>query len=116
MKPGDLNALFNPKTVALVGATDTEDSVGRSIMENLIGSGDREIFPVNPNKDVLFGRQCFPRISSVNQEIDLAVVATPAATVPSVVEECGEAGVAGIIIISAGFKETGEAGKELENQ
>ena len=116
MKPGDLNALFNPKTIALVGATDTSDSVGRSIMENLTGSGDREIFPVNPNKDVLFGRQCFPRISSVNQEVDLAVIATPAPTVPSVVEECGEAGVAGIIIISAGFKETGEAGKELENQ
>ena len=99
MKPGDLNALFNPKTIALIGATDTSESVGRSIMENLIASGDREIFPVNPNKDVLFGRQCYPGISSMNQEVDLAVIATPALTVPSVVEECGEAGVAGIIII-----------------
>ncbi len=116
MKPGDMDALFNPKTIALIGATDDNDSVGRSVMENLIGSGDRKIFPVNPRKDALFGRECYPTIASVNQEVDLAVIATPASTVPSIVEECGEAGVAGIIIISAGFKETGKAGWELENQ
>ena len=92
------------------------DSVGKSIMENLIASGDRKIFPINPKRDVLFGRECFPSVSSVNEEVDLAVIATPASTVPSIVEECGEAGVAGIIIISAGFKETGEAGQELEDR
>ena len=116
MRPGDMNALFNPKTIALIGATDVEDSVGKSIMENLIASGDRKIFPINPKRDVLFGRECFPSVSSVNEEVDLAVIATPASTVPSIVEECGEAGVAGIIIISAGFKETGEAGQELEDR
>lgn len=116
MKPGDLNALFNPKTVALVGATDVEGSVGRSIMENLTGPGEREIFPVNPKRKALFDRECFPGIASINREVDLAVIATPAATVPGIVEECGEAGIAGIIIISAGFKEVGEAGKELEDR
>lgn len=116
MKPGDMNALFNPKTIALIGATDVSDSVGRSIMENLIGSGNRKIFPVNPKRTVLFDRECFPDIASVKEEVDLAVIATPASTVPSVVEECGQAGVAGIIIISAGFKEAGETGQELENR
>jgi acetyltransferase len=116
MKPGDLHALFNPNTIALVGATDVNDSVGRAVMENLIGSGNRKIFPINPKRDVLFDRECFPDVASVKQEIDLAVIATPAATVPSIVEECGEAGVAGLIIISAGFKETGQAGQDLENQ
>lgn len=116
MRPGDLNALFNPNTIALFGATDVDGSVGRSIMENLAGSEDRDIFPVNPKRDVLFGRECFPDIASINREVDLAVIATPAATVPAIVEDCGEAGVAGIIIISAGFKETGEAGRELEDR
>ncbi|MHB8109016.1 MAG: bifunctional acetate--CoA ligase family protein/GNAT family N-acetyltransferase [Syntrophorhabdaceae bacterium] len=116
MKPGDMNALFNPKTIALVGATDKNDSVGRSIMENLIGSGNRKIFPVNTKRDVLFGRECHPNILAIHEEVDLAVIATPAATVPAIVDECGQAGVAGIIIISAGFKETGEAGKRLEDE
>ncbi len=116
MRPGDLNALFNPKTIALIGASEVTDSVGRSIMENLIESGDRKIFPINPNRDVLFGRECFPAVGSVGPEVDLAVIATPASTVPDLVEECGEAGVAGIIIISAGFKEAGEVGQELEDR
>jgi len=116
MRPGDLNALFNPETVALIGASDVEGSVGRSIMENLIGPENRTIFPINPKRDVLLGRDCFPNIESVKQEVDLAVIATPAPTVPAIVEECGKAGVAGLIIISAGFKETGAAGQELEDQ
>ncbi|MRR36528.1 acetyl-CoA synthetase, partial [bacterium] len=116
MRPGDLNALFNPETVALIGASDVEGSVGRSIMENLIGPGNRTIFPINPKRDVLLGRDCVPNIESVKQEVDLAVIATPAPTVPAIVEECGKTGVAGLIIISAGFKETGAAGQELEDQ
>ncbi len=116
MRPGDLNALFNPNTVALIGASDVDGSVGRSVMENLIRPGNRKIFPVNPKRDILFGQECFPNIASVNREVDLAVIATPAATVPAIVEECGEAGVAGLIIISAGFRETGEAGQALEDR
>jgi acetyltransferase len=116
MKPGKMEALFDPGTIALIGATDEEESVGRALLENLMASGDRRIFPVNPKRDTLLGLECHPGILSIDEEVDLAVIATPASTVPSIVDQCGQAGVAGIIIISAGFKEIGEAGKELENE
>lgn len=116
MKARKMEALFDPSTIAVIGATDENESVGRSIMENLMGSGNRKIFPVNPKRDTLFGRECYPDITSVKEEVDLAVIATPAALVPSIVEQCGRADVTGVIIISAGFKETGEHGKELEDE
>lgn len=108
--------MLNPRTVALVGATEKEGSVGRAIMENLVLSKDRKIFPVNPNRTTVLGSKCYPDIKSVPEPVDLAVIATPAKTVPETVEECGKAGVPGIVIISAGFKETGEEGKKLEDQ
>ena len=107
--------MLNPNTVALIGATE-EGSVGRPIMENLRLSKNRKIFPVNPNRTTVLGVQCYPNITSVPEPVDLAIIATPAKTVPSVVEECGKAGIQGIVIISAGFRETGEEGKKLEDQ
>jgi len=108
--------MLNPKTVALIGASEKEGSVGRAIMENLLLSKNRKIFPVNPNRATVLGVQCCPNIASAPEPVDLAIIATPAKTVPSVVEECGEAGIQGIVIISAGFRETGEEGKKLEDQ
>ena len=108
--------MLNPKTVAVIGASEKENSVGRAIVENLLLSKNRKIFPVNPKRTTVLGIRCFPDISQVPEQIDLAVIATPAHTVPDVVEQCGKAGVAGAVIISAGFREIGEEGKRLEDQ
>jgi len=113
---GDIKKMFNPDKVALIGANEENGTVGRATLENLLLSGERKIFPVNPKRKTVLGLECFPDIGSVPEHVDLAVIATPAKTVPAVVEECGKAGVDGIIIISAGFKEIGEEGKKLEEQ
>jgi acetyltransferase len=110
-----LSFLFAPKSVAVIGASETSGSVGRALLENLLpfkGS----VFPVNPKRSTLLGRKTFPTIKDIGERIDLAVIATPAATVPDVVAECAAAEIKGAVIISAGFKEVGAAGKELENQ
>ncbi len=116
MRTGDIKAMFNPKTVAVIGASDEEGSVGRALMENLLLSDRRKTFPVNPNKKVILGLHAYPSIADVPEHIDLAVVSTPAGTVPGIVEECGRAEVEGVTIISAGFKETGEEGNKLEQE
>lgn len=116
MKTGDIKAMFNPKTVAVIGASDEEDSVGRALMENLLLSDRRKVFPVNPKKETILGLAAYRYIADIPEHIDLAIVSTPAATVPGIVEECGKAEVEGVTIISAGFKETGEEGKRLEQE
>ena len=108
--------MLNPKTVALIGATEREESIGRTVMENLLLSDKRKIFPVNPGRKSILGIDCYPDITSIPEKIDLGIVVTPANTVPDVVESCGKAGVEGLIIISSGFKEFGEEGKELEER
>ena len=111
-----LNNLFNPKTIALIGASDKESTIGRIILTNLLQSKDRKIFPVNPHKKKVLDIPAYPSIADVRENVELAVIATPAPTVPEIVEECGKAGVGGIVIISAGFKEIGEQGVILEHQ
>jgi len=112
-----LDVFFAPKTVALVGATEKPASVGRSVLWNLLTSPfGGTVFPINPKQDAVLGIKAYPSIAAAPARIDLAVIATPAATVPGVVAECVEAGVKGAIIISAGFKETGAKGAELETQ
>jgi acetyltransferase len=111
-----IKAMFDPKTIALIGASDKAGAVGRAILENLLSSGNRKIFPINPNKEKVLELKCYPNIAGIPEHIDLAVVATPAKTVPATVEECGKIGVGGVTIISAGFKEIGEKGKKLEEE
>ena len=112
-----LDAMFAPKTVALIGATERHGSVGRTIFENLLASDfGGAVFPVNPLHETVLGREAFARIGDVPAKIDLAVIVTPAATVPGVIAECADAGVPGAVIISAGFKECGDGGRELERQ
>jgi len=114
---GSIERMFDPDTVAVIGATEREGSVGRAIMENLLaGKEEREIFPVNPNRKTVLGLKCYPSIKDVPKHVDLAIVAVPAKIVPKVVEECGEAGVDGVVIISAGFREVGEEGRKLEQE
>ena len=107
---------MDPKTVALVGATEAEGAVGSILMENLLGSRGVTVYPVNPNHDTVRGLESLPSIASAPDPVDLAVIATPAATVPGVVRECAEAGVHGCVVVSAGFGETGAEGLALENQ
>ena len=110
-----LGCFFSPQTVAVIGATEKPDSVGRAVMENLRGFGG-EVYPVNPKYPSVMGRPAFPSVRAVPRKVDLAVIVTPAPTVPGIVRECAEAGVKGAIVISAGFKESGAAGLELEHQ
>lgn len=111
-----IQVMFDPKTIALIGATEKEGAVGRIIMENLLRSKQRKIFPVNPHADRLFDMDSYPCIASVPEHVELAVVATPARAVPGLLEECGKAGVEGVVIISAGFREIGEEGLRLEKE
>jgi len=112
-----LDVFFSPSTVAVIGATEKDGSVGRTIFQNLISSPfGGTVYPVNPNHPSVLGVRAYPNIAVIPESIDLAVIVTPAQTVPGVIGECVNAGIKAAIIISAGFKETGESGAELERQ
>jgi len=112
-----LHKLFNPKTIAVIGATSRKGSVGYSVVRNLIGSGFQGIvYPINPKRESILGVKVYASVSDAPDKIDLAVIATPAKTVPALVRECGEAGVSGIVIYTAGFGEIGEEGKKLSEE
>jgi acetyltransferase len=113
----NLDKIFNPRRIAVIGASDRENSVGAKLLRNLIGVGHkRAVYPVNPFRPIVQGITAYPSIIRIPRQVDLAIIATPAHTVPQIIEECGNAGVSGIIIVSAGFKEAGEEGKALEKQ
>jgi len=113
----NLDKIFSPKTVAVVGASDEEGTVGHALMRNLIDlKFEGKIFPVNIRKTEVLGFKAYASVEHIPEPIDLAVIATPARTVPDVVEQCGKAGIMGIVIISAGFKEIGPEGKALEER
>jgi acetyltransferase len=112
-----LDSLFKPKNVAVIGASENPGSVGRTILWNLISSPfGGTVFPVNPKRSSVLGIKAYPSIAEVPEPIDLAVIITPAPTVPDIIAQCVAAGVSGAIIISAGFKEAGESGIALEHQ
>jgi acetyltransferase len=112
-----LDAIFSPKTVAVIGATETPGSVGRTVLWNLVSNPfGGTVFPVNPKRPGVLGIKAYPTIAAVPAKVDLAVITTPAGVVPGLVQECADAGVKGIIVISAGFKELGPPGVELERQ
>jgi acetyltransferase len=112
-----LDTFFVPRSVAVIGASETPASIGRTILWNLLSNPfGGTVFPVNPARDAVLGIKAYPNIAAVPATIDLAIIATPAATVPELVNECAQNGVKGAIIISAGFKEVGPEGAELEAQ
>lgn len=111
------DVFFAPKSVAVIGATETHGSVGRTILWNLIASPfGGTVFPINPKRSSVLGIKAYPSVTDVDEQVDLAVVVTPAPSVPGIIAECADAGVQAAIVISAGFKETGPAGLELERQ
>jgi acyl-CoA synthetase (NDP forming) len=112
-----LEAIFSPKSIALVGASTAFGKWGQLISSNIIAGGYKgKIFLVNPGKKKMFGLPVFGHIGDIQDPVDLAFVITPAKTVPSVVEACGEKGVKGAVIITSGFSETDQAGKDLEQE
>jgi acetyltransferase len=113
----NLDKIFNPKNVALIGASEKEGSVGFYLMKNLIELDFKgDFYPINIKKKDVLGHKTYENIEQVPDTIDLAIIATPAKTVPDLVEQCGKKGVGGLVIISAGFREIGKEGKELEEK
>ncbi|HPQ15939.1 MAG TPA: acetate--CoA ligase family protein, partial [Bryobacteraceae bacterium] len=112
-----LDVFFEPESVALIGATENPGSVGRTVLWNLISTPfGGTVYPVNPKRSSVLGIKAYPKIAAVPERVDLAVITTPAATVPGIIRECVDAGVRAAIVISAGFKELGPEGKKLEDQ
>jgi acetyltransferase len=116
-RPHPLNTMFAPRNVAVIGATESAGTVGRTLMENLQdGHFPGAVYPINPKRDTVLGIKAYPNIGAVPGQVDLAVIVTPAPSVPGIVSECAKAGIPGAVIISAGFKEIGPVGVELEKQ
>jgi acetyltransferase len=112
-----LDAIFAPKSVAVIGATETPNSVGRTILENIQKGGfPGIIYPINPKRPTVLGLKAYPSITAVPTKPDLAIIITPPPSVPGIIKDCVNMGIEGAIIISAGFKEIGAPGVELERQ
>ena len=112
----NLNNFFNPRAIAVIGASERSSSLGARILNNLIESYKGLIFPINPFKQTVQGIVAYPSVDKVPSKIDLAIVATPAHTVPQIIEECGKSGVRSVIIVSAGLDENDETGQSLIRQ
>src|SRR6478672_6752737 len=112
-----LDVFFSPKTVAVIGATETSGSVGRTVLWNLVTSPfGGTVYPVNPKRPSVLGVKAYASVSDIPEPVDLAVIITPPPSIPGLIRECGENGVRGAIVISAGFKEIGAEGAALERQ
>ena len=110
-----LDKIFAPHSIAVIGASDAPGKVGTAALANVRGAGFAgPIFPVNPHRQLVQGLPAVASVRDLPQVVDLAIVCTPAATVPALVRECGEAGVGGLIILSAGFREIGAAGRAVD--
>ena len=111
------DSLFlSPKSIAVVGASDKEGSVGRAITSNILKGYTGRIFPINPTRDTVFEKKAYKSVLDVPEPIDLAVVVTKNDTVPAILEECGKKGIKGAVVITAGFKEVDEEGAKLERR
>jgi len=114
MLKSQIHKFFNPETIAVIGANNRENSVGYSVFRNIKKSKFKgRVFPVNINSETVQGSKAYASILDIKEKIDLAIVATPAFTVPNIVKECGKAKVAGVTIISSGFREAGPKGQKM---
>ncbi len=112
-----LHKLFNPRSIAVFGASERTDAVGTQTFENLLKDHfEGDLYPVNPKHKKVQGVRAFASLEAVKNPVDLAVIATPAATVPGIIESCGKHGTRAVIVMSAGFREVGDSGKRLENR
>ena len=112
-----LDVFFSPKTVAVIGATETPNTVGRTVLWNLVTSPfGGTVYPVNPKRPSVLGVKAYKSVSDIPEQVDLVVVVTPPPSIPGIIRECGENGVRGAVVISAGFKEIGPEGALLERK
>lgn len=117
MKEHYLHKLFEPQSIAIIGATDTPDSVGKQVLHNVIdGDFSGALYPVNAKHETLAGHSCYPSVSAIDHPIDLAIIVIRSRSIPQVLRECGEHGVGAAIVLSAGFGEVGDLGQALQNQ
>jgi acetyltransferase len=117
MQPNRLQQLFKPRSVALIGASPTPGSLGKVVLGNLKSAGfEGPLILVNPKYEELEGLPCYPSLGAADCEVDTAIVVTPAASVPDIINDCGESGVGAVIVISAGFSEAGPQGVALESE
>lgn len=113
----NLDKLFNPKTIAVIGASDNEKSVGHALIKNLVGSDyDGIVYPINNKRKNIQSIKAYKTILDVPDKVDLAIIAIPAVFVPDMVKQCGQAGVGGVVIISAGFQEAGKKGEAMSRE
>jgi acetyltransferase len=113
----DLHSFFKPSSVAVIGASSKTGKIGNVIVKNIISSGFKgKIFPVNPRDKIIEGLECYPSVTDIKGKADLAVISVPAAGTLGVAEECGGSGVKNLVVITAGFKETGHKGLNLEKE
>ena len=111
------NSVFlSPKSIAIIGASDKEGSVGRAITNNIMKGYKGTIYPISPTRETVFGKKAYKPVLDVPGKVDLAVVVTKNTIVPSVLEECGKKKLRGAIVITAGFKEVDEEGAKLEQK
>lgn len=112
-----LTSLFEPKSVAVIGASDRENSVGNIIYRNIVAAGYKgRLYPINPKHDTVQGVQAYKSIEEIGARVDLAVIATQARSVPAIIEQCGRSGVKNAVVITAGFAEAGHSGAALERK
>ena len=112
-----MQQFFEPRSVAIIGASTKPGKVGHDILRNMLTGGFQgEVYPINPHAEEILGRKCYPRVTEVEDDVDLAVIVVPAPAVLSVTQDCGEKGIGAAIVISAGFKEAGPAGLERERE
>jgi len=112
--PHPLASLFTPQSVAVIGAKEDDGSVGRTILENLLGSFSGKVYPVNPKHAAILGKKAHVNVGEISEPVDLAIIITPPASIPDLIDECAAAKIPSVIVISAGFKEIGPAGVALE--
>ncbi|MCC2669887.1 MAG: bifunctional acyl-CoA synthetase/GNAT family N-acetyltransferase, partial [Armatimonadetes bacterium] len=117
MSTRNLDRIFNPQRIAVIGASDNPTGVGAPVLRNLLSSGfGGVIYPVNPKREAVQGVPAYPQVAALPHTPDLAIICTPAPTVPGLIRECGEAGIEGVVVLSAGFREAGPEGRALEAQ
>lgn len=112
----ELDVFFNPRSVAIVGASPREGSISRAILENMMKRFKGQIFPVNPKYDEILGLKAYPKLTEIPEPVDLAVIAVRAELVPKIMEDAAVKGVKGVIVVSGGFAEIGEEGKKLQER
>jgi len=114
-KLNELECFFEPKSVAVVGASRNPLKFGYSLLQNLVDLGFKgKIYPVNPNADQVLGLKAYPRVDSIGGDVELAIIIVPASKVPDIMRDCVEKHVKGVVICSSGFRETGDVGRKLE--